>query len=181
MRGTRAAGRDEQRARCHDQTYSDSCHDQIVRPSVCTPGSTAARTRGTIAPSTSQNQRPIGHAAWVPLDDPPAWVEPLCLIAQEWNTGDRSIRQQFERASPDLSDAARAQALIRHRLAEEPAIAEAWQIYSYEKRSRPRHYLDDCEVGYFDGKRRSVVRYDDRLDACADFIVREARSVLTDA
>jgi hypothetical protein len=42
-------------------------------------------------------------------------------------------------------------------------------------------YLDDCEVGYFDGKRRDVVRYEDRLDACADFIVREAHSVLTGA
>jgi len=86
------------------------------------------------------------------------------------------LRQLFGRASPDLSDAARAAALIRLRLGEDPALAEAWQTYSCDKRSRP--YLDDCEVGLFDGKRREVVRYEDRLDACADFIIREARWVL---
>ena len=86
------------------------------------------------------------------IDEPPSWVEPLCHIAQNWKTGDRSIRQHFERASPDLSDAARATALIRHQLAAEPALAEAWQTYSYDKRSSPSPYLDDCEVGYFDGE-----------------------------
>ena len=121
--------------------------------------------------------------ARVGYDDSPAWIEALCRIPQEWTIGDGLVRlhERFERASPDLSDSARAMALIRLRLVAEPDLAEAWQIYSYDKRLRPSPYLDDCEVGYFDGKRRDVVRYDDRLEACADFIVREARSILANA
>jgi hypothetical protein len=95
-----------------------------------------------------------------------------------FRTDGASIRVLVEASAPDLSNVDRAKALIRHHLAEEPALAEAWQTYSYDKVSRPRPYLDDCEVGYFDGKRHDFVRYDSRLDACADYIVREARSVL---
>lgn len=113
-------------------------------------------------------------------DESIAWLEPLCRIAQQWKVDDglTCLRRHFERVSPDVSDAARAVALVRVQLDEDPALAEAWQTYSYDKRSRPNPYLDDCEVGHFDGKRRDVIRYDDRLDACADFIVREARWVL---
>lgn len=116
----------------------------------------------------------------LPHDDSPVWIAPLCRIPQEWKLGDGAVRlrEHFERASPDLSNVDRAKALIRHHLADEPALAEAWQTYSYDKRTKPRAYLDDCEVGYFDGKRHDFVRYDSRLDACADYIVREARSVL---
>ena len=113
--------------------------------------------------------------------DVPEWVERLCDLPVRFRAGNLSIRVLMEESAPDLSDVDRARALIRHRLAEEPALVEAWQTYSYDKRSSPSPYLDDCEVGYFDGKRRDVVRNDDRLDACADFIMREARSVLADA
>jgi hypothetical protein len=106
------------------------------------------------------------------------WVEMLCEVPLRFRSDGDPIRVLMQASAPDLSDVDRAKALIRHRLGEEPALAEAWQTYSYDKVSRPRPYLDDCEVGYFDGKRRDVVRYDDRLDACADYIVREARSVL---
>ena len=112
-------------------------------------------------------------------EDAPEWVESLCELPVRFRAGNVSIRVLMEESAPDLSDVDRAKVLIRHRLAEEPALAEAWQTYSYDKRSTPSPYLDDCEVGQFDGKRRDVVRYNDRLDACADFIVRDARSVLT--
>jgi len=46
---------------------------------------------------------------------------------------------------------------------------DAWQAYSYDKRSSSSPYLDGTEVGYFDGKRTDVVKYDDPSEACADF------------
>jgi len=111
-------------------------------------------------------------------DAVPEWVEELCHPPVRFRAGDVSIRQLAEASAPDLSDDGRAKALVRKRLGEEPELVDAWQSYSYDKRTSSGPYLDDCEVGYFDRQRRDVVRYDDRFDACADFVVREAKSIL---
>jgi len=112
----------------------------------------------------------------------PEWVEPLCQIALNWKKGDRSIVQHFGNASPDLSDK-RFPALVRAYLSHHPALINAWQGYSEDKRTSPSPYLDGRTVGFFevlDGKvrHRDVRRYRDRASACADFIFREALWVL---
>ena len=90
------------------------------------------------------------------------------------NAGSSSVKfALFDAPSPAL-------AVLQGTIESLRRAHEEWQAYSYDKRTRPSPYLDDCEVGYLDGKRRDVKRYEDRLDACADFIVREARSMLTD-
>jgi len=110
--------------------------------------------------------------------DAPEWVESLCRLPSRFQAGGVSIRELVELCAADLTGRHNATNLIRRRLAEEPQLVEDWQTYSYDKRSSPSPYLDGREVGYFDGTRREVVNYDERLDACADFIVREARWVL---
>jgi hypothetical protein len=111
-------------------------------------------------------------------EDVPEWVESLCRLPLRFRAGDVSIRELVVGSAPDLVDLQKATNLIRRRLAEEPQLVDEWQTYSYDKRSSSGPYLDGREVGYFDGVRRDVVTHDDQLDACADFIVREARSVL---
>jgi hypothetical protein len=111
-------------------------------------------------------------------EDVPEWVESLCKLPLRFRAGGVSIRELVEGSAPDLADLQNATNLIRRRLAEEPRLVDEWQTYSYDKRSSPSPYLDGREVGYFDGVRREVATHDDQLDACADFIVREARSVL---
>ena len=121
----------------------------------------------------------------------PGWVEPLCRIAEDYKRAiarlcdpdasgaePRSILQQFVEAAPDLSDEDRARFVVQEYLAERPDLIEAWQTYSYDKRTTPSPYLDGMEVGYFEGHRRDVVVYEDRSQACADFICREAKWVL---
>jgi len=106
------------------------------------------------------------------------WVEPLCRIAPDFRLGGLSIRELFERVAPDLTDEYRVRSLVRRHLAAHPALIEAWQTYSYDKRSSPSPYLDGKEVGYYDGRPEDVVLHDDEIAACADFICREAAWIL---
>jgi len=105
-------------------------------------------------------------------------VSGLVTIALTWRTGDRSIRDHFAAAAPDLDDPGSLLNAIRDELVADPHLLPAWQTYSYDKRSSPSPYLDGQEVGFYDGGSHDVVRYDDPVDACSDFICREAVWVL---
>ena len=105
-------------------------------------------------------------------------VSGLVTIALTWRTGDRSIRDHFRAAAPDLDDTESLRSAIRDALATDPRLLPAWQTYSYDKRSTPSPYLDVQEVGFYDDGRQDVVHHDDPVDACADFICREAAWVL---
>jgi hypothetical protein len=112
----------------------------------------------------------------------PLWLEPLVRVALDWREGSSSIRQLFEQAAPDLSDP-RFEWLVRERLRNDPALIDAWQNYSYDKRGSPSPYLDRNRVGFFEvvGEQptHSAVRnHKNPVDACADFIHREAAWVL---
>jgi hypothetical protein len=116
-----------------------------------------------------------------PQVDPP-WLESLCRIPLSSRRSSLSIHDLFERAGPDLGNP-RFVALVRAQLSKDPALVRAWQEYSYDKRGSPSPYMDGTEVGFFevdDGRTRSVdVRhYDNPVDACADFVFREAVWVL---
>ena len=105
-------------------------------------------------------------------------VSNLVTIALTWRSGDRSIRELFEAAGPDLDDAEALRRAIHDALVADPLLPPAWQTYSYDKRSSPSPYLDGPEAGFYDGGRHDVVVYDDPVDACADFICRESAWVL---
>jgi hypothetical protein len=51
-------------------------------------------------------------------------------------------------------------------------------MYSRDKRGSPSPYLDEHEVGFFDGARWDVKHHAETLDACADLILRESAWVL---
>jgi len=112
----------------------------------------------------------------------PSWIVPLCSIAEAYRIEDRSIRELFERAAPDLDDPRFVEMVVR-RLEREPLLVEAWQQYSADKRSTPNPFLQGTEVGFVDfadGKVavRVVERFDSEIDACATFIRHEATWVL---
>jgi hypothetical protein len=112
----------------------------------------------------------------------PEWVKPLCEIALAWRGGRVSIHQHFQHASPDLSDG-RFGAFVRAYLSHHPALIDAWQAYSEDKRTSSGPYLDGRKVGFCEvldgkGRLRDVRGYRDRAAACADFVYREAMSVL---
>ena len=105
-------------------------------------------------------------------------VKALVRIPMDFAQGGRSVVDLFEAAAPDLGDIKDLRTRIHDELAADPQLLEAWQTYSYDKRGTPSPYLDGLEVGFFDRSRQDVVSYDNSVDACSDYICREAESVL---
>lgn len=94
-------------------------------------------------------------------------------------TDDRSIRDLFEAAAPPQDVTYEVlRAAVEEQVRRNPAVVEAWQTYSYDKRGTPSHYLDGTEVGFYDGAVQDVIRHANPVDACVDFICREAQRVL---
>jgi hypothetical protein len=108
----------------------------------------------------------------------PHWVESLCSIASRWKQPGTTILGLFREAAPDLSEPPSFDRLVKARLGHATMLVDAWQNYSWDKRTTPSPYLDGLEVGFYDAGRHDVVEHRDRVDACADFIHREANWVL---
>jgi len=111
----------------------------------------------------------------------PDWVEATCRLPLVYRTGDKSIRQLFEAARDQLHDRAAFIAAAAQWLRHHPELINAWQGYSEDKR-RPGPYLEltSLKVGCYDvaSGHRDVHVHGDPVDACADFIYREALAVL---
>lgn len=112
------------------------------------------------------------------------WVEPLCAIAGTWRSSGHSIRQQFEAASPHLADRAEFRAAVTGWLRQHPGLIDQWRGYSEDKRTSPSPYFGrdsvPLEVGFYtpDLGALDVRHHTDSIEACADFIYREAAWVL---
>jgi|SRR5262245_9851272 len=109
------------------------------------------------------------------------WVEAVCGLPLVHGRGERSIRQQFEPARAHLGDRTAFLAAIRGWLRGHPVLIDAWQAYSEDKRAAgPYLDLNSLEVGLYDASAgyRDVRAHADPVDACADFICREAMWVL---
>jgi len=107
------------------------------------------------------------------------WAEGLTTIAMRWRSGPQGIRDLFrESAPPEACSAEQFRAAVAERLSKRADLVDAWQSYSYDKRSSPSPYLDQLEVGYFDGDRQDVVQHATPTEACVDFLYRETQWVL---
>src|SRR5262245_61483006 len=104
------------------------------------------------------------------------WVEPVCSLAKTWRTGNASIRQLFEPARSHLDDREEFVAAVTGWLRAHPDLVEAWQGYCDDKRTARGPYLDVRipQVGFYDSGDHDATDHTDVVDACADFIYREA-------
>lgn len=120
-----------------------------------------------------------GRAIISEVTDPsPPWVDPIVAIGYRYLEPGTTILGLFQDAGPDLSERTSFEDALTRRLSEEPALVESWQAYSWDKRTSSGPYLEGLEVGFFDGDRRDVTQHTNELSACADFVYREACSVL---
>ncbi len=108
----------------------------------------------------------------------PTWVESVATIAYRWREPGTTLRSLFEDARPNLSDRRVFETSVADRLKRDPGLVDAWQTYSWDKRTSRGPYFDGLEVGFFDRDRRDVIEHRDRASACADFLFREASWVL---
>src|SRR5262245_42490739 len=116
------------------------------------------------------------------------WIEEICSLALVWRSSEKSIRELFAPASPHIADRAAFLAAVRGWLRENPGLVDAWQAYCEDKRTgqSPYIYFDRTwKVGFCDssvkdvaGRYQDEVQHADAVDACADFIYREAAWVL---
>jgi|SRR5262245_24533132 len=110
------------------------------------------------------------------------WVEAICGLALVFRTGEKSIQQLFEPALIHLDDRDVFLAAVSKRLREQPRLIDAWQEYSWAKRTGRGPYFEQTslEVGFYDKSsgHQDVHLHAHAVDACADFILREATWVL---
>ena len=106
------------------------------------------------------------------------WVQRTCRIVQQWRSPGTTILQLFQDANPDLSDRQLFLAQVANYLESHADLIDAWQGYSWDKRSTPSSYLDGLEVGFYSDGRQDVKLHEDAPSACADFLFRECISVL---
>jgi len=109
----------------------------------------------------------------------PPWLEPLVQIPVMYRGGLKSPLELFTEANPDLSDRSRFVNLVADRLKNDSALVRTWQDYSADKRVDSGPYLDGTKVGYYsDGQYRDKRSHPKPYIACADFIFREAQTIL---
>jgi hypothetical protein len=111
-------------------------------------------------------------------NEPPTWVERLCTVVRRWPAPGATITNLFLEAAPDLSDRVTFFRLVSARLRRESTLVNAWESFSADTRGAPSAYFRDNEAGVYDHGYRDVVRYEDRADACADYLLRFSMSLL---
>ena len=77
----------------------------------------------------------------------PSWLEPLVRVPVDLKKGGGSVVELMRRAAPDVDDP-RFESLVRARLASEPALIDAWEVYAYDDRTTPSPYMDRTKVGF---------------------------------
>lgn len=105
-------------------------------------------------------------------------IDLLLSIPNRFSTSGRTLRDLFAEAATAPVDVESIRRLAQERIAADGTIIDAWQQYSYDKRSSPSPYLDGREVGFYDGGRRHVTQHPNAAAACADFVAREAAWVI---
>jgi hypothetical protein len=126
------------------------------------------------------------------------WVDRLCQVPLTFRAGNLSLREVFVDAGPPLCDRGLFLSAVVSWLREHPDLVDIWRGYSEDKRTGRGPYFGNgkaaLEVGFletevdyvgpFEAVAKKVEWLDVRLhtdpvEACADFIYREAVLVLT--
>ena len=107
-----------------------------------------------------------------------SWVAPLCDVPQRMRRENRSLLDCVRDACPDLSDDDRGTGAVERHLRANPELVDDWQRLSGDTRGSPNHYVNDCEVGFYDAGYHDRVTHSDEIGACADFVYRKAAWVL---
>lgn len=110
------------------------------------------------------------------------WVDRTARICEVWRDGERSIRDHFVAADPDLGEQQLFTDAIESILSGHPELCGKWQSYVNDKRSTPSPFMDlrGPITGWMtaSGDREHVTAFDSESEACAHFLWIEANWVL---
>jgi hypothetical protein len=111
-----------------------------------------------------------------------SWAERTSRICEVWCKDERSIRDLFQAADPDLSDQQAFTDTISSYLSEHPPLCDRWQDYVNDKRSTPSPLLDlrGPTTGWMTerGEREDVHDFSTIHAATAHFLWMESNWVL---
>lgn len=105
-------------------------------------------------------------------------ADALLASIDTWRRGGAQLADLFFAAGVESVDDDELRRAVRERLADNAALIENWQGYSYDKRWTPSPYMDGVEVGHYDTGYRHVRKHQTTTDACADFVLTEVRWVV---
>lgn len=111
------------------------------------------------------------------------WATQVCHLPTAFHESGSSIREMFQPAAAHLDDRAGFVQAVSAWLREEPALIDVWLTYSADKRTHGPFISQDSpavEVGFYDPEsgRGDITKHSDPIEACADYIYREAAWVL---
>jgi hypothetical protein len=114
------------------------------------------------------------------------WASDLCLLPLTFRRGGSSLAELFEPYRSRLDDRDGFLRAVEGALRDQPELVQVWRTYSGDKRTSPSPYFGrggwrdapDLEVGFYESGSHDVKQHTDELQACADFIHREAVWVL---
>lgn len=111
------------------------------------------------------------------------WVEQVCELPLRFRLpGSKSMRELFSPAEAYLDDREKLIAAITPWIQAHRNLIDAWIGYSEDRRGGPAPYFlresGSFVVGFFDGNYQDVARHTDAVEACVDYIYREASWVL---
>ena len=105
-------------------------------------------------------------------------IELVCNLPAEFRGGDKSPRALVRDSGVDVR--ALSTDTVAAVLKSKPELVSEWLRWSEDKRSSPGYYFLDEGlhhiVGYYPGDER--VEFDDPVAACADFVIKEIKSLL---
>lgn len=115
--------------------------------------------------------------------DIPLWTRALVRIPEDFKSSDHSILDLFRAANPNLSDRKMFVSVVVEARREDPNSTQEWIRYSEDKRTSSGPFIlgedaHDYRVGYYLDGYQDVTAFDDKATAVADFLYREAMSVL---
>ena len=104
-------------------------------------------------------------------------INQICTLPNRFRGGQKSPRVLIKESGIDARKLS-ADALVAV-LKSRPELVLEWLRWSEDKRSSPSYYFtaegSRYVVGHYPGDER--VEFDDPVDACADFIVKEVRQL----
>jgi hypothetical protein len=108
------------------------------------------------------------------------WVEDVCRIPEAFNERLLTRLSLFNVAADHLGNRDEFVGVVAGQLERTPSLVDAWRWYSQDKRGSGGPYFgteaDPLEVGRYraDDGASEAVQHSSAVDACADFIYREA-------
>ena len=102
----------------------------------------------------------------------------VCRMPLDFQSGDQPPSELLRRSGYLTGRSGLTVETLVDCLSGHPDMVQAWTNWSRDKRADKGWYLEGLVVGYYEGGvRHTPMTFDDRVRACAEFVLREVESI----